>query len=169
MRAASLLERTVALVGAFVLAGCHTYVPVQSAAPGTAVRVRLPVERSVEGTRAVAPEIVDVEGNVVSFGDTLVLATESTQMVGNFREIRTADTLRVSMDRVAVVEERVFSRSRTIGLTALGLAAAAGIVYAVASAGGAGGDGGGNGGGGNGASISAGDLGGLLVRLLGGG
>lgn len=170
MRRPTVFDRVVALVGAFALSGCFTYVPVETAPAGTTVRARLPVERSVEGTRAVAPELVNVEGEVVSFGDTLVLATESTQMIGNFREIRTADTLRVSVDRIAVVEERVFSTSRTVGLTALVTAAAVGIALAVVSAAGGGGDGGdGNGGGQTGASISAGTLGGFLAGLFGGG
>lgn len=169
MRRASIGERASALVAAFALSGCFTYVPVETAAPGTTVRARLPVERLVEGTRSVAPSVVDVEGEVVSFGDTLVLATESTQMIGNFREITTADTLRVSADRLAVVEERVFSRSRTIGLTAVLTAAAAGLVVAVASTVGGGDDnGGGNGGGEPAASISVGTLGGFLVGLFGG-
>lgn len=163
------LERAVAVLGVFFLTGCHTYVPVETASPGTTVRARLPIQRAVEGTRTVAPEVVDVEGEVVSFGDTLVLATQTTQMVGNFREVRMADTLRVSLDRVAVVEERVFSTSRTVGLTAVVLAAAAGIVLAVAGIGGGGDNpGNGNGGGGTGASISASDLGGILSKLFGG-
>jgi hypothetical protein len=170
MARASTFERALCLVGALVLGGCHTYVPVRTAAPGTTVRVRLPIESSVEGNRTPVPEVVDVEGDVVSFGDTLVLATETTQMIGNFREVRTVDTLRVSMDRVAVVEERVFSTGRTVGLTALIVGAAAAIVIAVAGTGGGGDDnGGGNGGNGTGASISAGDLGGFVAKLFGGG
>lgn len=170
MLRASWLERAVAVVGVFFLTGCHTYIPVDTAPAGTTVRARLPIEQAVEGSRTMAPEVVDVEGKVVSFGDTLVLATQTTQMVGNFREVRVADTLRVSMGRVAVVEERVFSTGRTIGLTAVVLAAAAGVVVAVAAIGGGGGNpGNGGGGGGPAASISAGDLGGILARLFGGG
>jgi hypothetical protein len=170
MRRPSVFDRVVTLIGALALSGCFTYVPVETASPGTTVRARLPVERAVQGTRAVAPEVVDVEGEVVSFGDTLVLATESTQMIGNFREVRTADTLRVSVDRLASVEERVLSKSRTVGFTALATAAAVGIVLAVASVAGGGDDGGnGNGGGGPAASISAGAIGGFVARLFGGG
>lgn len=170
MRRPSVFDRVVTLVGALALSGCFSYVPVETASPGTTVRAKLPIERPVQGSRAVAPEMVDVEGEVVSFGDTLVLATESTQMIGNFREITTADTLRVSADRLAVVEERVFSTSRTVGLTAVLTAGALGIVLAVASVAGGGDDGGnGNGGGGPAASISAGAIGGLVARLFGGG
>jgi hypothetical protein len=167
MPRASWLERGLAVVGAFMMSGCFTYVPVEAPAPGTTVRARLPVESPVQGGRS-APDVVDVEGDVVSFGDTLVLATESTQMVGNFQEFRTVDTLRVSTNRLASLDERVFSRGRTVGFTALVVAGVVGIALAVSSAAG-GGDDGGNNGGGNPAAIVVGDLGGILARILGGG
>ena len=168
MRVPSALDRMVALVGAFVLSGCYTYVPVQSPPPGTEVRVRIPVQSPVEGSNVVS-DMLAVEGAVVSAGDTLVLATESTQTFGNFREVRTLDTLRVSRTRLASLEQKTFSRGRTIGFSALVLAGTAALVLAVAgTVGGSDGDGGG-GGGGVGAAVTVGGIGGFLGRILGGG
>ena len=168
MRSPSSFDRVVALVAAFVLSGCYTYVPVQSPTPGTEVRVRIPVQSPVEGSSVVS-DMLSVEGEVVSAGDTLVLATESTQSFGNFREVRTLDTLRVSRTRLASLEEKTFSRGKTIGFSALVLAGTAALVLAVAGTVG-GSDGGGDGGGGGvGASITPAGLGGLLGRILGGG
>lgn len=169
MRQSSTVDRIVALVGAFALSGCYTYVPTQSPAPGTEVRVRIPIESPVEGSNVVT-DMLSVEGSVVSSGDTLVLATETTQTFGNFREVRTLDTLRVSRARLASLEEKTFNRGKTIGFTALVVAGTVALVLGVAGTVG-GGDDGGNGGngGGTGTSITVGALGGLVARLFGGG
>ena len=164
MTTPSSFERAVALVAAFALSGCYTYVPVQAPAPGTEVRVRIPVQSPVEGSNVVA-DMMSVEGEVVSAGDTLVLATENTQTFGNFREVRTQDTLRVSRTRLASLEEKTFSRGRTIGFSALVVAGTVALVLGVAGAVGGGDDDGGGGGPGNGASIT---VGGWLGRILGG-
>lgn len=168
MRRPSVLDRAVALLGAFALSGCYTYAPVQTPPPGTEVRVRIPVESPVQGSNVVT-DVISVEGEVVTAGDTLVLATETTQTVGNFREVRTLDTLRVSRSRLASLEEKTFSRGRTIGFTALVVAGTAALVLGVAgTVGGSSDDGGGNGGG-NGASITVSELAGILGSIFGGG
>jgi hypothetical protein len=166
MRAPSSLPvRAVALVGAFVLSGCYTYVPATSVAPGSDVRVLLPVEsRRAGGT--VIRETLAVEGTLVSWDDTLRVATETTQQVGNFRQVQQMDTLRVPASEVDAVELREFSRGRTLGLTAAIVGGAALLVTGISQAAGGSDDGGGNGNG-TSASITVGRFLDLL-RAIGG-
>lgn len=140
------LRKALLTLGVFVLSGCYTYVPIAEVSPGTRVRAQLPVEtRRADGT--VETESVPVDGEVVAFGDSLVLATRTRQQIGNFREVTVEDTLRVARANLSGVEERVFSRSRTVGMTALALAGAVGLILGIGGA--VGGDSGnGNGGGG---------------------
>ena len=104
------------------LAGCHTYTPVSSPMPGSTVRVHIPIQ-SVR-TNPNAPQPTEtVEGQVVTAGDTLVLATRSRFEYGAYREILQYDTLRLSPEQRAGVEVREFSRGRSValgvGLTAI--------------------------------------------------
>lgn len=139
--------RGLAVLGAFVLSGCYTYLPVASAPPGSEVRVLLPVESRRAGG-VVTRESLAVEGTLVTWGDSILVATESTQQVGNFRQVSFQDTLRVGSAEVDAVQLREFSRGRTLGFTAVVvggvLLIAAGITQTLG--GGDGGDGDGNGG-----------------------
>ena len=56
MRTRRLLDGGLALVIVVSLGGCHRYVPVQHFAPGTVVRVQVPLTSAVEGSTQ-APEI----------------------------------------------------------------------------------------------------------------
>jgi hypothetical protein len=157
--------RGTALLSAFVLSGCYTYVPVTSAPVGSPVRVLLPVEtRAPNGavTRGTTP----VEGTLVTFGDSILVATESTQQVGNFRQVSLQDTLRVAANEVDRIELRQFSRGRTAALTTAvvggAVLAAAGVIQAVGGS-----DENGGNGNGTAASVTVGRL--LkLFRSLGG-
>lgn len=159
--------RATALVGAFVLSGCYTYVPISSAPSGTDVRAHLPVETRTAGG-AVTRETIPVEGTVVSFGDSLVLATRATTRVGNFREVVQEDTLRLAVTELSGVEMKEFSRGKTLGFTAIVVGGVALLITGIAAAaGGSDGDGG-PGSGGNGASISAPRILGFFQALAGG-
>ena len=56
-----------------VTAACHTYVPVERPAPGTTVRVTVPVSSALDNGNA-APRTAGIDCDVVSIGDTLGLA-----------------------------------------------------------------------------------------------
>lgn len=99
------------VLGAFVLSGCYTYVPVEQPAPGTPVRVRMPVSSAVEGSSRI-PESVMIEGRVIAFTDTLRMEMRNEQRMGT-RSFVAVDTIRIAASSLADLEERVFSRSRT--------------------------------------------------------
>lgn len=124
-------------LGAATLSGCYTYVPVERPAVGAPVRVKVPV-RSTVGASGGQSEMVSFEGTVVSFGDTLLLGTRATQVVGAHRDFVTVDTIRVRTDQLEDLEERVLSKGRTAAFTA-GIVAG-GLLLATVIDGWAGGD-----------------------------
>lgn len=126
-----------AVLGAATLSGCYAYVPVARPAVGAPVRVKVPV-RSTVGASDGQSEMVSFEGTVVSFGDTLLLGTRTSQVVGAHRDFVIADTIRVATDQLEDLEERVLSKGRSAALTA-GIVAG-GILLATVIDGWAGGD-----------------------------
>lgn len=134
--------RLVALVcvGA-LLSGCYSYVPVERPSPGTTVRIRVPLRSGVEGSSA-SQGTLDLEGRVLAAGDSIVMETTTRRELGTFRVLTALDTVRVARAGLLGLEERVFSRPKTLGLTALVTAGAAGLVLgALDAAGGQKGDG----------------------------
>ena len=124
-----------ALLALLGTGGCYSYTPVQTPAPGTVVRVHVPLTSAVSNPNR-PPETVDVEGTVISAGDTLVLATETRRELGTFRVLTDSDTLRMAVTGLAGMEERSFSSAKTYGLSALVVAGAAGLILAAIDAGG---------------------------------
>ena len=119
------------LVLALVLGAgaCHTYVPVTNPAPGTRVRVRVPVTSALDNGNT-APSTASIEGDVIAAGDTLILGTTTRQEYGAYREVTLVDTLRLGPDQLLSVEQAQFSTSRTIILTAAIVGAAVGTALA---------------------------------------
>lgn len=117
-------------VGVALLAGCHTYRTVDEPTPGTTVRVSVPVSSALSSPNS-SPETADVEGHLVSAGDTLVLAVQTRRMFGIHREIMLYDTMRVAAAQASTVEVREFSTGRSI---VLGTAIAAVATGAAATA-----------------------------------
>ena len=130
MRVARALRGGGAVLGVLLLSGCHTYMPIERPAPGTTVRVRVPLTSAVERPNQ-SPETVSVEGLLVAFGDTLELEVTSRQEYGAFREVMRRDTLRIARNGITELEERVFSRNRSVGL---GVALAGGATVLAAAA-----------------------------------
>lgn len=108
------------------LAGCHSYRPVNTAPVGEVVRVRVPVASPVGG-RSV--ESVSLEGQVLSNGDTITLATATRRQLGAFSELMQFDTIRLAETQVTSVELKEFSTKRSV---VLGVAIAAGAFVAAA-------------------------------------
>ena len=108
----------VAVVAAIGLLGaaCHTYVPVERPAPGTTVRVTVPVSSALDNGNA-APRTAAIEGNVVSSGDTIRLAVTNRQEYGAYREIVRYDTLTLAPGQYVSLEHAEFSTKRTIALS----------------------------------------------------
>lgn len=121
-----------ASLGAF-LAGCYNFVPVERPSPGTTVRIEVPLRSAVSDPNR-APETLEVEGTLLSAGDSIVMVTETRRELGTFRVLMETDTLRVARSGILGVEEQVFSRRKTFGLTALVLAGATGVVLAALEA-----------------------------------
>jgi hypothetical protein len=115
-------------LGAF-LAGCYSYVPVERPSPGTTARVVVPLRAGVEGS-TVNDRTIAIEGHVLSSGDTLVMETTTRRELGTFQVLTGVDTVKMARSGVFAVEERVFSKPKTVGLTALVTAGAAGMVMA---------------------------------------
>lgn len=107
------------------LAGCHSYRSVDTAPVGEVVRVRVPVASPVG--RSV--ESVSLEGQVLSNGDTITLATSTRRQLGAFSELMQFDTIRLAETQVASVELKEFSTKRSV---VLGVAIAAGAFVAAA-------------------------------------
>ena len=120
--------RLAAVLGAALLSGCYSYVPVERPTPGSVVRIEIPVRSPVAGTYQT--ETAAMEGTVLSAGDSIVLETSSTQAIGNFREIRSVDTVRVARAQLAGISERGFSKPKTIALTVVITGATVGLALA---------------------------------------
>ena len=146
------LRRVVATLGVAFLSGCYSYIPVERPAPGSAVRVRVPLRSAVQSPNAPTGTLA-VDGVVVSDGDTLVIETKTRREFGAFREVTELDTLRVARSGISTLEQQVFSKPKTYGMAVLVTVGAAGLVVALTKAAtGQKGDGG-PGGGGPGAQI----------------
>lgn len=118
-----------ALLVAVSMTACHTYTPVTTPAPGSTVRVQIPVRSAVDDPNAPTPTSA-VEGRVVSAGDTLVLATQSRYEYGAYREIMQYDTLRLGPEQRVGVEVREFSsrRSVVLGVALTGIVVGAAVL-----------------------------------------
>ena len=112
------------VVSTLLFMGCHTYIPVQQPAPGTTVRVRVPLTSAVQGPNQ-APETVSIEGTLIEFGDTVEVEVRDRQVYGAFREVTRLDTLRIEASGITGLDERSFSTGRSVVLgLAIGGAAA---------------------------------------------
>lgn len=139
-----LLRPLYALAVALFAAGCYSYIPVEQPSPGTTVRIRVPVTSAVQNPNR-APETFDVEGTVLSSGDSLVMVTETRRELGQFRVVSDTDTIRVARAGLLAVDEQVLSKPKTFGLTAVVTGGAIGLLVLALDAAG-GGDPAGNGG-----------------------
>ena len=98
-----------------LLSGCHTYEPVRHPAPGSAVRVLIPVTSALDDPNAAQPT-VSLDGVVLESGDTLVLATETRNQINQFRELVRYDTLKLAEDAYSGLQLKEFSRGKSVGL-----------------------------------------------------
>lgn len=119
-------------LGASALSGCYVYLPVENPAPMTPVRITVPVSNALQNPNR-APETYTVDGTVVTSGDTLVLETSTRTETGAYREVVRMDTLRVATRSLQSVEEKVFSKEKTIGLSVLVTVGVAGLVTGILS------------------------------------
>jgi hypothetical protein len=110
-------SRVLCVVGAAVLSGCYSYVPVERPAPGSVVRVKLPV-RTIIARPSEAPETESLEGTVLSAADSVVLEVESRREIQRFQELTRVDTVRLARADLAALDLRTFSKPKTLGLTA---------------------------------------------------
>lgn len=117
------------VLGAALLAGCHNYVPVERPAAGTVVRVRVPVTSAVADRNTPEGASAAIEGAVVAAHDSVVLAVERRAEYGAYREIVRHDTISIAFADALSVEERIFSRNRSLVL-GLGIA---GVVTGLAA------------------------------------
>jgi hypothetical protein len=124
------LRLCLCLVAVLVLGGCHTYRLVDTPPVGSTVRVRVPVTSALDDRNA-APASMAMEGQVLQFGDTLVLATRTRREFGAFREVILVDTLRLGPSQLSSIELKEFSKGKSVafsiallaGSTALALSA----------------------------------------------
>jgi len=127
-------QRTPLALGALLLSGCYTYTEVQQPAPGSTVRIRVPVQSPLTGRRN-APPPASIEGRLLSAGDTLTMVTRTRHALGPYRELIGIDTVRVSRDALSSLEVQELSTRKTIlvsvaitgAITALTLAALSGV------------------------------------------
>lgn len=126
---------TVGLMLTAVLAGCHSYRAVETPALGSTVRVHIPVPSALADPNA-PPASISIQGQVLSSGDTLVLATTTRREYGAFREITQFDTIRLAPDQRVSVELEEFSKGKSIALGAVLFVGAAGLGIAAFGGGG---------------------------------
>lgn len=146
IRDSRLLRGVTTILALVVSAGCYSYAPIERPAPGTTVRIQVPLRSAVQNPNQ-APESISLEGVVLATpGDSLVLTTQTRRELGQFRILTETDTLRVARSGLLAVEEQIYSRPKTYALTALVTGGAVGLlVLALDAAGGQAGDGGGGG------------------------
>lgn len=147
IRFGRLIRQLTGVIGSAFLAGCYSYFPVNQPSPGSTVRIHVPVTSALQNPNA-RPENVEVEGLLLSSGDSLVLEAKTRRQVGAVREVLEIDTFRVARTAVSGVEERVLSKPKSVAMGVLVTAGAAVLtVGLIKAAGGMKGDGGpGNGG-----------------------
>lgn len=162
MRKTNWFARATLVLGAALMSGCYTYVPVERPTPGETVRIEVPVRSAVAGGRD-REDTASMEGKLVSAGDSIVLEVASTTAIGNFRQVKSLDTLRVARADVSSVATRNFSKPKTIGLTAVIVGATAALAVAALDLGG-GSDGSGKPGGGT--TTGAIRVGPILLKLV---
>ena len=110
-------RRLALFVGAAVLSGCFSYLPVESPTPGEMARLRVPVSSAVS-TPGAPPETTTVEGMVLEAGDTIVIEVQTRREIGAYREFIQENTYRIARGDLVSVEVRELSRSRSAGLGA---------------------------------------------------
>ena len=125
-RASRCLRAAAAVFGALLLSGCHTYLPVESPAPGSVARLHVPVRSAVANPNAPAPT-VSVEGTVLSTGDTIVLEVQSRRYFGALQEVVQENVYRVGRDEVVAIELREFSRGKSV-LLGVGILSGIGLL-----------------------------------------
>lgn len=131
-RARRCLRGAATALGALLLSGCHTYLPVQTPTPGTTARVHVPVRSALADPNA-PPRTAFVEGTVLSVGDTIVLEVRTRRYYGALQELVQENVYRVDRDEIIAVELREVSMGRSV---ALGVAILGGIgVLALAALG----------------------------------
>ncbi len=105
-------------MGATVLSGCFSYLPVESPTPGAIARLRVPVNSAVAAPGA-PPETATVEGVVLEAGDTIVIEVQTRREIGAYREFIQENTYRIARSDLVSVEMRELSRNRSVGLGAV--------------------------------------------------
>lgn len=118
----------VLMLAGTVLSGCHNYRVVETPSIGSIVRVRVPVTSALDQPNA-ATQTASLEGQVVSVGETLLLATKSSRTYGAYREVVLFDTISLRAEQVSVIEVREFSSRKSVlmGVVITAGALAAGI------------------------------------------
>lgn len=149
-----------------ILPGCYAYRVADAPAPGTVARVHVPVFSAADDPNE-APETASVEGIVVEYGDSIVLATTIRREIGAYREVSRDDTLRIAVEGTTRIEVREFSKAKSVLMG--GVVAGGAVLLALTALGLQGGDAGdsGDGDGDRSFRISFAGLAGLAVRLLG--
>jgi hypothetical protein len=109
MRPSNAVSRLLVIAGAAAMAGCYSYVPVERPAPGSVVRIQVPMRQAVIRPNQ-RPELVSLEGTVLSGAgssgaDSLVLEISSTGQQGPFRELTQVDTVRLASDALSALNQ----------------------------------------------------------------
>lgn len=136
-----------AAASGLVLAGCHRWVPRESApAPGTVVEVILTAEGTAAVTPVIGPRAERLQGSVTGVaGDTLRLGLSEIATRDGQTYFLHGVTLDVPRSYASRLSVRELDRRRTVIAAAIGVAGAGAIISAVRFGGG-GGIPGGNGG-----------------------
>ena len=121
--------------GLLAMVGCHSYVPVESPAPGTIARVTIPVRAAINVPNG-RGGTASVEGVVLSARDTIVLAMRSRGNWGEARETIRIDTIYVPRDQQVRIEVKEFSTGKSVllGAAIAGAAAAVALTLEIANA-----------------------------------
>lgn len=127
------LPRLLLLAGLLLLGGCYQYstVPLDTLAPSQEVRVRITGEQSDRLEEAMGGQVSRVvEGRVARLlEETLLLEVDLVTAEAGTRSLRLAQRVDLPFAGILEVEERSFSRGRTVLFVGVG-AAVVGVALA---------------------------------------
>ena len=127
------VRTTLVIAALAVTAGCYRYVPAERArvVPGAELRARLTDAGVEEMRRYFGPNVLSVEGPLVSWdGEGLALLSETSVQRAGFPATFMTDTIQLLPHYVADVEFQKLDGKRTAGFTAAILGGAAAAILA---------------------------------------
>jgi hypothetical protein len=119
-------------VACFVVGGCYSYVPIETAPPGTDIRARLTADAAVRRSQGLDEPILQYHGMVVaSTPDSLMLDMLIARNSSVFQQIEIRDTMSLARSEIQSLMGRRLSLTKSLLVTVATGAAAFGIIKGI--------------------------------------